>query len=121
MHISYDKWIYFLGICILSVSVIFIEVHLVSAEIYQYTDNQGIIHFTDNPQNVPASMRNKSTREEPSSLSSQDKKIIGELMKRGAIERDLQFSNPKEMKDGVTFLRESMRKELVDPEELDKP
>lgn len=42
-------------------------------------------------------------------------------MKRGAIEHDLQFSNTKEMKDGVTYLREATRKELVDPEELNKP
>jgi hypothetical protein len=106
---------------ILSVTIIFVKANVVIAEIYQYTDSQGIIHLTDNPQNIPESIRNKSKREVPSDLSSQDKKIVGELMKRGAIEHDLQFSNPKEMKDGVSFFRESVRKELVDPEDLDKP
>lgn len=118
MRVTYDCYC-LIGFCLFFVMVA--DVRRVNAEIYQYTDNQGIIHFTDNPQNIPASIRSKSMREVPSSLSSQDNKIIGELMKRGHIERDLQFSNPKEMKEGVNFLRESVRKELVDPEELDKP
>lgn len=121
MNFSLYSWLYYLGICILSITGIFADTHVVYAEIYQYTDNQGIIHFTDNPQNIPESIRNKSKREEPSSLSSQDKKIINELMKRGAVERDLQFAGPEEVKKGVTFFRESLREELVDPEELDKP
>lgn len=120
MRVS-DNCLYLAGLCISFVMVIFANAHFASAEIYQYTDKQGVIHFTDNLQNVPASLRSKSLREGPSSLSSQDKKIVEELMKRGAIEHDLQFSNTKEMKDGVTYLREATRKELVDPEELNKP
>ena len=92
-----------------------------NAELYQYTDNQGIIHFTDDPQKVPKSIRKKSMREGAPSLSPQDKKMIDGLMKRGNIERDLQFSNSKELNDTTTILRESVRKELVDPEDLNKP
>lgn len=39
------------------------------AEMYQYTDNEGVVHFTDNPQKVPVKLLEKSKKEIPSSLS----------------------------------------------------
>ena len=42
------------------------------AEMYQYTNNEGVVCFTDNPQKVPAKFIGKSKNETPSSLSTNE-------------------------------------------------
>ena len=37
-----------------------IESSIASAQIFQWTDVKGIIHFTDNPYSIPESIRNSS-------------------------------------------------------------
>ena len=119
MYFSSFSRSYYCIIYTFTVLAIFIKVHNVYGEIYQFTDKQGIIHLTDNPKNIPESVT--SAFGKTSKLSLQDKIMLNELMNRGTIEHDFKFASLEEMKQGLAFLRESLRTELIDPEELGKP
>lgn len=40
---------------------LFTQVGIAGAEIFQWTDARGILHFTDNPYSIPENIRNSST------------------------------------------------------------
>lgn len=44
-------------------SLLLIATSAAAAQIYQWKDSQGVVHFTDNPANVPAKYRSKSARD----------------------------------------------------------
>jgi Domain of unknown function (DUF4124) len=39
---------------------LFLQTHIANAQIFQWTDAKGVIHFTDNPDSIPESIRNSS-------------------------------------------------------------
>jgi hypothetical protein len=39
------------------------------ADLYQYTDNEGVVHFTDDPRKVPAKFRKNERADPDASLS----------------------------------------------------
>ena len=54
-------WTTFAKLTILAGLSLFIQSGLASAQIFQWTDPRGVIHFTDNPQSISDSIRSLPT------------------------------------------------------------
>jgi hypothetical protein len=85
------------------------------AEVYEYTDKDGVVHFTDDLSRVPASKR--KSRNTPS-LSSSEAKTVETIMKlenkRG---QDIPVNDMPTFKKNVKQFGESFKDELGDPAE----
>jgi len=95
-------------------TVFFAQVCL--ADLYQYTDNEGVVHFTDDPGKLPAKFR-KSKRAEPNaSLSSKESNMLNHIMQLDKI-RDYPVKEMKELKRNLNNLGEGYKEKYDDPEQ----
>lgn len=47
-----------------TLTTLIVSAHWVHADIYQWTDSEGVVHFTDDPDAIPKSYRHKAARRE---------------------------------------------------------
>jgi|GEM_PF-3965363 len=88
------------------------------ADLYEYTDASGVVHFTDDALKVPPKIRERSKRESESSLTPKELNTLKGLM---AIEHnqdhDIPVKNIQELKKGLNAFAEYSKSELGDPGE----
>lgn len=85
------------------------------AEIYEYTDRDGVVHFTDDPSKVPASKR--KSRNTPSLTSSEAKTVEAIMKLENKRGQDVSVNDMPTFKKNVKQFGESFKDELGDPAE----
>lgn len=105
-------------ICIASL-VIFIGMsHISFADTFEYTDRDGVIHFTDDPLKVPAAIRNSKKTNKTPSLTPEESKTVDVIMKldnKGG--QDVPVKDLPEFKKNLKKFGEGFKNELGDPAE----
>jgi hypothetical protein len=96
-------------------SLLLFHVHNSVAEIYEYVDTQGVIHFTDEQSKVPQNQRAKE-----SSLSNKDRNLLEFIMKLDK-QSDVPVEDLKQFKKGLDEYRELLKSDGDDPEQLSHP
>jgi hypothetical protein len=86
------------------------------ADLFEYTDNDGVVHFTDDPSKVPASIRNSNKAKKTPSLNSEESRTVDVMMKldnkRG---QDISVKDLPTFKKDVKQFGEAFKDELGDP------
>jgi hypothetical protein len=102
--------------CIWSIffSLLFAQVCL--ADLYQYTDNEGVVHFTDDPRKVPAKFRKNERAEPDASLSPKESNMLNHMMQLDKT-RDVPVKDMNEFKKSLNNLGEGYKEKYDDPEQ----
>ena len=93
------------------------------AEVFEYTDKNGVIHFTDDPSNVPKEIRLKKTG--TSSMSTEESQNLNAIMKASGI-NDFPLKSNSDYYKFKEFIRnasknENFKNEFGDPDESIDP
>lgn len=99
------------------VLIVAVAAQVCFAEVYEYTDSNGVTHFTDDPSKVPQKIRTKKARE--SSLTQEESKVVDVLIKLDKNKQDFPVKNEElpEFKKNVRKFGENFKDELGDPAE----
>jgi len=84
-----------------------------SAEIYEYTDNNGTLHFTDDVTKVPKNFREKAKNASGSSLTTKESKML-EVLNSGK-GFDEEVKDLKQFKKGLNAYADYAGSELGNP------
>jgi hypothetical protein len=108
----------FMKICIASLVLLIGTLHICVADTFEYTDSEGVIHFTDDPSKVPAAIRNSKTANKTPSLTTEESKTLDVMMKLDKIhEQDVPVKVLPDFKRNVKQFGEAFKDELGDPAE----
>lgn len=100
----------------------FIAAHVCFAELYEYTDADGVIHFTDDPSKVPTKMRERCKKPSEPSLTPKESNMLKALMQLDRIkDHDVSVKNMGELKKNLNDFAEYSKNELGDPGEPRDP
>ncbi|WP_136524548.1 DUF4124 domain-containing protein [Geomonas ferrireducens] len=100
--------------CLLGIVLWLLGTQMCFAELYQYTDNNGVIHFTDDPAKVPA--RHRDVKQNEPSLSLSDKNMVKHLMEKDGT-KDAPVKNITEFKKTLKDFSSSYKEKYDDPDQ----
>lgn len=83
------------------------------ADIYEYTDNNGTLHFTDDVSNVPINFRNKAKKASDSSLTNKESKMLDAM--NGGNGLDDEVKDIKQFKRNLNSYADYAGSELGNP------
>ncbi len=86
------------------------------ADIYQYTDNEGVIHFTDDPQNIPAKLRGKTKKETEAPLTTRETNMLEHMMQTDKT-KDIPVQNSAEFKKNLNDFGDLYKEKHDDPDQ----
>jgi hypothetical protein len=97
--------------------LVIVTAPLCFADIYEYTDENGVVHFTDDPSKIPVKIRRKIKAKE-SSLTTEESKIVNTLIKLDKNKtQDVPVNDLPAFKKNVKQFGEAFKDELGDPAE----
>jgi Domain of unknown function (DUF4124) len=102
--------------CLLAIFFSLILAQVCLADIYQYTDNEGVVHFTDDPQNIPAKLRGKTKKETEAPLTTKDTNMLEHMMQIDKT-KDIPVKNSKEFKNNLNDFSEGYKEKYDDPDQ----
>lgn len=94
----------------------FILAQVCLADMYQYVDKQGVVHFTDDPQKIPARLRGQSRKNAESSLSTKESNMAEHLMQLDKT-TDFPVGNMTEFKKNVDDFADGYKDKYDDPDQ----
>lgn len=86
------------------------------AEIYEYTDSNNVIHFTDDASKIPKKWREKSIKSTKPSLTAKESKTLDALIEIEN-DHDVPAKNLSEFKKNLNNFADGFKEELGDPAE----
>jgi hypothetical protein len=88
------------------------------ADLFEYTDNDGVVHFTDDPSKVPTAIRNSNKAKKTPSLTSEESRTVDVMMKLDNKQgQDIPVKDLPTFKKNVKKFGEAFKDELGDPAE----
>ena len=103
--------------CLLAIFFLLILAQECLADIYQYTDNEGVVHFTDDPQNIPAKFRGKTKKETETPLTTKETNMLEQMMQMEKT-KDVPVKNSKEFKKNLNDFAEGYKEKYDDPDQI---
>lgn len=103
---------------IVAISFVIAASSICLAEVYEYTDSHGVVHFTDDISKVPKKERTSRIKSGTPSLTSSEAKTVEAMMlleqTRG---QDIPVQDMPDFKKKVNQFRELLKEEVGDPAE----
>lgn len=88
------------------------------ADVFEYTDRDGVVHFTDDPSKVPKLIRNSNKVKKTPSLTSEETRTVDVMMKLDNQQnQDIPVKDLPTFKKNVKQFGEAFKDELGDPAE----
>ncbi len=98
--------------CMIAILLIFCAANCF-AEIYEYTDNNGTLHFTDDVSKIPKNIREKARKASGSSLTTKEYKML-EVLNSGK-SFDEEVKDLKQFKKGLNAYADYAGSEIGNP------
>ena len=98
--------------CLLAVTVfLFVAIQDCFADLYEYTDADGVIHLTDDPSKVPEKIRGRSKSSSEPSLTPKESNMLKTLIKIDRnTDHDVPVKNMGELKKYLNDFAEYSKK-----------